>query len=129
MYWLAWGTSDRADREAFRNLLRIAIVAFGFTLSLSIGNLPAVPGSTYLFDDLYLPVKASCSTLDQGHIRGQTHLVDMSSCIEIVQRIEHQIKALKPFDIETRVFNVRMVRFELDMRVELRGGIFGDLTQ
>ena len=119
MYWLARGTSNRADWEAFGNLLCIAVVAFRFALCLSIGHLQAVSGSAHLLDDLHLPIEASCPTLDQGHIRGQTHLVDMSSCIEIIQRIEHQIKAFKPFYIETRIFNVRVVRFELDVRIEL----------
>ena len=129
MYWLTWGTSDRADWKAFGNLLCITVVAFRFTLYLSIEYLHAALGSTYLSDDLYLPVEASCSALYQGHIRGQTHLVDMSSCIEIIQRIEHQIKALKPFYIETGVLNVRVMRFELDLRIEFRGGIFGDLVE
>ena len=70
MYRLARGTSDRADGETFGNLLGITVVAFRFTLCASIGHLQAVPGSTYLFDDLYLPIEASCSTLYQGHIRG-----------------------------------------------------------
>ena len=42
----------------------------------------------------------------------------MSSCIEIIQRIEHQIKALKPVYVELRIFDVRVVRFELDLRIE-----------
>ena len=32
MYWLAWGTADRAYREALRYFLFSAVVAFGFAL-------------------------------------------------------------------------------------------------
>ena len=61
MYWLARGTADRADWEAFGNLLCITVVAFRFTLYLSVVYLQALLDSTYLFDDLYLPIEASCS--------------------------------------------------------------------
>lgn len=68
MYGLTWRASDGADRKGFWRFLRIAVVAF----SLAFDN------------DLYLPIEAGSATLDQGHIGREAHLVDMSSCIEIV---------------------------------------------
>ena len=51
----------------------------------------------------------------------------MPSRIEVVQRIEHKFEALKPFNIELRIFDVGMVRLELDVWVEFGGALFCDL--
>lgn len=53
----------------------------------------------------------------------------MPSSIEVVQRIEDYIEALEPFYIESRIFDVCMVCFELDVRVEFGGGLFRDLAR
>ena len=84
-------------------------------------------GWKHLFYDLYLSLKASCPALDQGHIGRQAHLVDVSPRLQIIQRIEHNIKTLKPIDVELGVFDIGMMRFERHVGVELCGRLFGDL--
>ena len=82
------------------------------------------------FDDgLNLPIESCRTTLDQGNVRSQAHLVDMPSRIQIVKRIEHERKALEPFYIELRIFDVGVVRLELDVRVELGGTLLCDLSK
>lgn len=51
----------------------------------------------------------------------------MSPRIEIVQCIEDDVETLKPFDVELRVFDIGMISLKLDVRVELRGALFGNL--
>ena len=53
----------------------------------------------------------------------------MPSRIKVVKSIEDNREPLEPFYIELRIFNVGMVRFELDVRVELRGAFFRDLSE
>lgn len=53
----------------------------------------------------------------------------MASCIEIVKGIEDKFEALEPLYIELRIFDIGMVRFELDVRVELGGALFCDLKK
>ena len=53
----------------------------------------------------------------------------MSSRVKVVQRIEDDIEAPKPRNIEVGIFDVRMVRFELDVGIELMRGFFCDLTK
>lgn len=48
--------------------------------------------------------------------------------IQIVQRIKNDLKALKKLDVELGVFNVCVVGFELDARIELRRGLFRNLV-
>lgn len=48
--------------------------------------------------------------------------------IQIVQRIKNDLKALKKLDVELRVFNVCVVGFEPDARIELRRGLFRNLV-
>lgn len=38
--------------------------------------------------------------------------------IEIIQRIENEIEALEPIYIEFGIFDVGVMRFELDVRIE-----------
>lgn len=89
VYWLTGCTSDSADGEALRNLLRIAVVAFGFPLTWSADERNENTYRTYPLDDLHLPIETGCATLDQRSACCQTHLVDMPPCFEIVQRIEN----------------------------------------
>ena len=51
----------------------------------------------------------------------------MPSRIEIIEGIEDKREALEPFDIELSIFDVGMMRFELDVRIELGGALLGDL--
>lgn len=47
--------------------------------------------------------------------------------IQIVERIENNLEALKKFDVELGIFYVRVVGLELDARIELRRGFFRNL--
>lgn len=51
----------------------------------------------------------------------------MPSCVKIIQSIEDDIEALKPFYIELRVLDVGMVRLELYVRIEFCRALFGNL--
>lgn len=51
----------------------------------------------------------------------------MSSRIQIVKSIEDKCETPEPFDIELRVFNIGMVSFDLDIRVEFACSFFCDL--
>lgn len=53
----------------------------------------------------------------------------MASRIKVVEGIEDKFKALEPFYIELRIFDVGMVRFELDVRVELCSALLCDLKK
>ena len=53
----------------------------------------------------------------------------MPSCVKVVQCIEDDIEALKPFYIELRVLDVGMVRLELNMRIEFCRALFGNLRE
>ncbi len=53
----------------------------------------------------------------------------MASRIEVIKGIEDECEALKPFYVELRIFDVGMVRLELDMRVELGGALLCDLNE
>lgn len=66
----------------------------------------------YLLDHLHLPVESRRATLNQRHIRGQAHAVDMTTGIQVVQRIEYNAKLLKPVQVELAVFDVRMIGFQ-----------------
>lgn len=84
---------------------------------------------TNLNDRLNLPIESCRSTLNQGYIRCQTHFVDMPSRIEVVKGIEDERKALEPLYVELRIFDVCMVRFELDVRIEFGRALLCDLNQ
>ena len=53
----------------------------------------------------------------------------MPSRIKIVQGIEDKYEALKPCYVELRILDVGMVRFELDVRVEIGGALLCDLNK
>jgi len=88
----------------------------------------SLPDVLYLLDDLNLSFETGCSTLDQRHIGGNTHLVDVTSRGNVVQSVEDNLEALEPLDIELRVHDVRVVCLDLDVRIESVGGFFGDLA-
>ena len=80
------------------------------------------------FDDrLNLTIESCCTTLNQGDVRSQAHLVDMPSRIKIIQGVEDECKRLKPLYIKLRVFDVGVMRLELDMRVEFGSALLRDL--
>lgn len=51
----------------------------------------------------------------------------MSSRVQIVQRVENKSKLLKPFYVELRVFDIRVISFELNVRVEFGSRLFSYL--
>ena len=111
MYWLTRGTAYGADRESLWRFLGVAVVAFALAFD----------------DDLYLSVEASGAALDQRDVGRQTHLVDMASRIDIVQRIEDELEAGKPINVELWIFDVGMMCLQLDVRIEFGGALFCDL--
>ncbi len=100
---LTWRASDGANGEALWCLLWSTIIACGHAL----------------LDNLNLAVETSCTALDQRNISGQTHLVDMSSGIQVIQRIEDHCELLEPGHVELRVLDVGMVSLQLHLGVEL----------
>lgn len=65
---LAWCAPDSTDWETLWRLLRRAIIA----------------SSDTLLNDLHLPIESGGATLDQRNIRSQTHLVHMSSGLQVI---------------------------------------------
>lgn len=73
----------------------------------------------HLFYDLHLTIKSRSSAFNQRHASRQTHPIHITPCVEIVQSIEHQIKATKPVDVKLTVLDVGMIRFQLRARLKL----------
>lgn len=48
--------------------------------------------------------------------------------IQIIERIENNPEALEKLDVELGVFDVCVICFELDARIELRRGLFRNLV-
>lgn len=82
----------------------------------------------HLLNDLNLSLETGCSTLNQGHVGCNAHLVDVTSRGNVVQGVENYLEALEPFDIELRIHDIRVVRLDVDMWVETVGSLFGDLA-
>ena len=72
-----------------------------------------------LLNDLNLTIESGRATLDQGNIGSQTHLVDMTSCFQVIQSVEDHRKTLKPLHVEPRILNIGMISFQIHRRVEL----------
>ena len=53
----------------------------------------------------------------------------MASRIEVVKGIEDECETLEPFYVELSIFDIGMVRLELDVRVELGGALLCDLNK
>ena len=88
----------------------------------------AIIAGCYAFlDDLNLAVKSSGATLNEGHIGGKTHAVDMSSGFQVVERIKNQGEATEPRDVKLRVLDVGVVCDDLSVGVESLGNFFGNL--
>jgi hypothetical protein len=75
-----------------------------------------------------LAVETGSPTLDERHVRCQTHLVDVPPRLQVVQRIEDYPEAAKPFDAELGVFDVGVMGDDLDCPVKLFGDFLGDLA-
>lgn len=119
MYRLAGSTPYCTDRKGLWDLLGIAVIAFGKTLttvSLRIFHQTAfVP---YLFYNLHLAIKPRGATFDQRNIRRQTHPINMSSRFKIIEGVENDVEFAKPLNVELAIFDVRMMRFEFCRRLE-----------
>ena len=76
---------------------------------------------------MYLSVETRRAALDQGYIRRQAHFVDMTSRLQVVKRIEYDCKSFEPANVELWVLDIGMVRFDLDVGVELSGGLLCNL--
>lgn len=108
---LTWRTSDGANWEGLGCFLWCAIIT----------------GRNAFLDNLNLTIESCRTTFDQRNICSNTHLVDMSPGIQIVQSIEDHCKALEPIDIELRILDVGMMCLQLHIRVEPVCSIFGNL--
>ena len=53
----------------------------------------------------------------------------MPSSIQIVQSVEYEVESFEPSDVELRIFYVGVMCFELNVRIELRGGLFRNLIR
>lgn len=82
----------------------------------------------YFLDDLNLSIETSRSTFYQRHVSRKAHFVDMSPGVQIIQRIEDNIETLKKVEVEVGVLDVCVMRFELYVRIECCGTLFGYLT-
>jgi hypothetical protein len=97
-----------------------------FEVSFRTSNHPK-SNVAHLLDHLNLSVEPGGAALDQRDIGCQAHLVDMPPRIQIVQRIEDKAELLKPCHIELAILDVVVVRFDVDVGVELSGRLFRDL--
>ena len=82
----------------------------------------------HLLDYLDLSIEASRPAFYERHVGCQTHLIHMPSRVEIVQGVEDQVEALEPLYVELGIFDVCVMRFKSDVRVEFGGGLFGNLA-
>lgn len=74
-----------------------------------------------------MPVEACGATVHHGHVSRNTHFVDMSARIDIVKRVEDDIEALEKVDVESRVFDVRVIGFDVNIRVEFASRLLCNL--
>lgn len=51
----------------------------------------------------------------------------MTSRLQVVKRIEYDCKAFEPANVELWVLDIGMMRFDLDVGVELSGGLLRNL--
>lgn len=51
----------------------------------------------------------------------------MPARVQIIERVENNLKALEPCNVEFGVLDVVMIGFNLDVRVESASGFFCDL--
>lgn len=47
--------------------------------------------------------------------------------VQIIKRVEHQVKALEEFNVEPRIFDICVVGFQLHVRIEFLGTLLCDL--
>ncbi len=129
VYRLIRSTAYGADRIRFGCLLWIAVVAFRLALSTSdhlhLHHKPA--NLPYLLDDLHLTIEPRRPALNQGYPSRKTHFIHMPPCLEIIQRVEDEIEVAEPLQREVRILDIRMMRFEFDMRVEMTSRLLRDL--
>jgi hypothetical protein len=84
---------------------------------------------THFDDDLCMTLEARSSTIDHGHVRCNAHLVEVPPRADIVEGVEDDIELLEEVDIEPGVFDVRVIRFDLDIGIEFSRRLFCDLNK
>lgn len=83
---------------------------------------------TNLFDNLNLPIEPCSPTLDKRNISSQTHPIDMSPRIQIIEGVEHNVESLEPFDVKVQILDVCMVGLQLNVWIEFPSGFLRDLS-
>lgn len=83
---------------------------------------------TNLLNDLDLTIEARGPAFYQGHIRSETHAIDVAARSEVIKCIEDDVEASEPVDVELRVHDVRVVRLELRTGLELLRNLLGNLA-
>lgn len=83
----------------------------------------------YLLDGLDLAKEAGRATLNQGDVRSQAHLVDISAGFEVVEGVKDNVESLIPLNIELRVLDVCMICHELHIRIEPLRRLLRNLLQ
>ena len=107
MHRLRRRRANRTDRVDHALGLREALVARRFSFP----------------DAEDLPQESSGTSLDERFVRRQTHPIDMSSGIDVIQSIYDRIEASKPVDLEQGVSDdVAVDRFDLYIRVKSLDG-------
>lgn len=77
----------------------------------------------------YLSKITSCSTLYQRHSCCQAKPVHMTACIQVVQAIQNNTELSEIVDVEFWVFDICMVRDNVDVRSEPQHCFTGNLVQ
>ena len=108
---LAGSAANSADGEGLWRLLRGTVVASRDTL----------------LDDLNLTIEPGCSALHQWYICRQTQLVHVSPRIQVIQRIEDDLEAAEPWNIELDIFDVGVVCDDLDVGIKRLRRVLGHL--
>ena len=84
-------------------------------------DLAVVAFERVLDDDLHVTAVPSGSTLDQWGVSSETHLINVSSRVDVVQCAKNDIKRLEPFDVVLWIFDVIAMRCNVHARIEQAG--------
>lgn len=104
--------SNRANRIRFRGLPLRAIKTLRSALPME-GHLSIVPGG---------------AGLDEGHVGRDAHGVHVTTRVQVVERVHHDIKLPKPSDIVLWFLDVGVMRGNVDIGVKVEGRLFGHLV-
>lgn len=124
---LARCAADSTDGKRFGDFFRITIVAFCFVLLIISQSVRVSHYRAHLLDHLHLTIESSCSALNQRHVGCQTHPIHIAPRVQIIQRIEHNVEAREPVDVELAILDVGMICFQLRARLKLVRHFFCNL--